>query len=208
MWAEGFDRLAISKHLRLIVLAKDGCPPWLAKFPTSSGGPFPQCDSWHQFVVHEIGALHPSIVIVTGGTGESWSPAGDERGLIDLVDAIKHSGSRVAILSNMPWFPTAGAGTPVPPDCLIQHSTRLKVCDLGTTVWHRSQSSFRSTLVAGATRSGVRFVDLDPLYCTTQSCPVVVAGHQVYFDIHHMMASYGTFIEPALATLLQPVLPK
>jgi hypothetical protein len=29
---------------------------------------------------------------------------------------------------------------------------------------------------------------------------------KVYNDGHHQMASYGSFVEPALATLLQPVL--
>lgn len=205
MWIQGFDEMAKAQHLRLVVLAKLGCPPWLASYPNSSGAAFPECDAWHKFEVSSILALHPESVVIAGGTGKTWTPPAEVRAIDDLVHAISPSQAKVVILSNVPWFSSTIAGL-LPPQCLLQHPASLQLCDLSTAQWHRDKGSFRVVLQSAASQSGAQFVNLDDLFCTKSSCPVVVAHRQVYFDFEHIMASYGGFVHPALWELLQPAL--
>ena len=205
VFAEGFDQMAKVHHYRLVVLAKDECPPWLASYVTTSGGVFPACDAWHKFEVSSILSLHPDAVVVAGASGKNWQSSSEIRAINDLVRVLSPSVAKIAILSNMPSF-LGRLPSLIPPNCLLSHPDDLKLCNLSASSWHRSQLAFRVTLQSAAKLSGAKFVNIDDLFCTQITCPVVVARHQVYFDFYHIMASYGSFVSPALWELLKPVL--
>jgi hypothetical protein len=46
------------------------------------------------------------------------------------------------------------------------------------------------------------FINLDRLFCTAQTCPVVVGNHEVYFDLYHISAAYSTFVAEPLGSIL------
>jgi len=184
-----------------VVLAKEACPPWLITVETPNFAPYPQCDAWHRFTTQRIIDLKPSLIFVTGGYGANSTPAKDATGLDKLFHALAPTKATIEVLGNIPWFEGRWSG-PVPPSCLAQHSTSLTECNLPYADLLASQRQFRRALETTANRAGGTFVNLDPLFCTTATCPVVVANHQVYFDAHHMFASYGAYVTPALRDLI------
>ena len=197
MWSSGFDSVAKAAHWRLVILAKVECPPWMRTYLTSGLSPFPGCSAWHQNSIARINALHPSLVFITGGSGSTGSASDDQRGLVTLLKDLRPSGAKISVLSNIPWFAGDWTGS-VPPACLAQHSSSLKQCNLPYSTFMHSFGKFRRALATGAAQGGASFLDLDPLLCTTATCPVVVAHHQVYVDEHHMLTTYGAFVAPAL----------
>ena len=201
MWSVAMDKIARHDHWRLVVLAKEACPPWLITVETPSYAPYPECDAFHRFTTQRINALKPALVLVTGGFGANSSPANDARGLTRLFRALSPTKAEIDVLGNMPWFEGRWSG-PVPPSCLAQHATSLKVCNLPYATFMASERQFRQALATTAIREGGRFINLDSLFCSTTTCPVVVDGHQVYFDAHHMLASYGAYVTPALRDLI------
>ncbi len=201
MWSVALNKIAKSFHWKLVVLAKEACPPWLITLETPSFGPFPECDAWHRFTVKRINELKPQMIFIDGGYGTNSTPAKDVGGLSRLFRALKPSKAPIAVLSNMPWFEGRWSG-PVPPNCLAQHASSLTSCNLPYATFLASEGPFRRALKTTALREGGRFIDLDPLYCSAKTCPVVVANHQVFADAYHMEASYGAYVEPALVDLI------
>jgi peptidoglycan/LPS O-acetylase OafA/YrhL len=146
MWAGGFNLAAQKAGWKLVVLAKDGCPPWLQHYLTPGLSPYPQCDAWHSFTSRTIAQLRPQLVIATGAAGPlGTTPAA---AVTRLVTALKADGSRVGILSNTPWFNSPNV--PQPPDCLAQHSSSLQICNLSYRSFLSTHRSIRSMLQDGA----------------------------------------------------------
>jgi hypothetical protein len=70
MWFDAIDLIAQLSGWKVAVLAKGDCPAIGLVFPNPPGfarpgGPFIQCDEWHQFALARIEAVHADLVIVT-----------------------------------------------------------------------------------------------------------------------------------------------
>jgi hypothetical protein len=69
-----------------------------------------------------------------------------------------------------------------------------------------SNAQFRRALKRAAAKSGATFADLDSLFCTTTTCPVVVSNVLVYADDFHITWQYSAYVAPALGQILTPTL--
>jgi hypothetical protein len=202
MFANGFNKLAQLRHERLIVLAKPGCSPWLRVQLTPGLAPWPQCTAFHDFALREIAALHPDQIVVTGGVSSAGFTPAVGVGIQQVLQTLRQSSSHVAVLSNIPWY--AGSARTLPL-CLIVHASSLRSCDMPYTEFALSQAPYRQQLQLAAKETSVSFINMDPLFCTKQSCPVVIGNHEVYIDGYHITWQFGEYISPALNSLLNPL---
>jgi hypothetical protein len=198
MWAEGFNLVAKEEHERLVILDKDGCPPWLATFLTAGLSPYPQCTAFHEFSIAEIKAMHPAQIYVTGGTGAVGDIGSDLVGATKLLKELRKVTSDTTVLSNVPW--------PVidPVTCLSAHPGNIGGCNMPYGEFTSTYAQFRQALKKAATKSGATFADLDPLFCSPTTCPVVVNNVLVYADDFHITWQYSAYVAAALDQILQP----
>ena len=202
MWSSAFIRLAEAQHVRLVLAAKTGCAPWLDPDVIFGGGRNPYCDEWHRFEVAEARRLHPAAIVVTGYVGEPVSQSAVPGGVTHLLEALRSVSPRVTVLSNLPAVPRGHAD---PATCVLVHPTQIGPCSISVAAFTDSYGWFRRALVQAATTSGSRFVDLDPLFCTATTCPMVVDHHLVWRDLFHANVAYVDWISRALGELIGPL---
>jgi hypothetical protein len=69
MWLDAFEAVATGARVKLVLLAKEGCPAPLATYRINNDGTFSNaawtaCTKWHSFVIKTIDALQPQVVVV------------------------------------------------------------------------------------------------------------------------------------------------
>jgi peptidoglycan/LPS O-acetylase OafA/YrhL len=202
MWSSAFIRLAEAQHVRLVLIAKTGCAPWLDPDLIFGGGRNPYCDEWHRFELAEARRLHPAATFVTGYVGEPVSQAAVPDGVTRLLEALGRVSDHVTVLSNLPAVPRGHAD---PATCVLVHPEDIRPCDLSVAAFQESYGWFRTALEQGAATSGASFVDLDPLFCTSTTCPMVVGRHLVWRDLFHANVAYVGWVSRALGELLGPL---
>lgn len=204
MWSGAFVTLAREHHERLVLVAKTGCAPWLVRDLIFGGGPDPWCSAWHRFEVTEAARLRPSAIVVTGFLGVPAVPSSVPAGIVHLLAALRAVTPDVTLLSNLPAVPPGHAD---PATCVLVHPDHVTPCNLSVAAFEKAYGSFRAALVHGARSTGARYVNLDPLLCTSRWCPVVVAHHLVYRDLFHLNTAYVRYVARPLGDLLgSPVL--
>jgi peptidoglycan/LPS O-acetylase OafA/YrhL len=199
MWSSAFIHLAEQRQLRLVLLAKTGCAPWLNRDLIFGGGANPYCDRWHRFEVAEAARLKPDAIVVTGFVGEPASTADVPGGVRGLLVALKRVTPNVTVLSNLPAVPKGSAD---PATCVLVHPKDVRPCAIDYRAFAESYGWFRASLEGGAKATGAEFVDLDPLFCTSTTCPMVVSRHLVWRDLFHANVAYVTWVSTALGELL------
>lgn len=196
MWAPAFIAIAEAQHERLIVLAKDACPPWLTTYLTTGMSPFPQCTAFHSWSLAEIKKLHPAQIYVTGAEGPLGVSSIDLKPVTSLLNDLRKISPSTTVLSNIPW-PTND-----PVTCLSAHSSNIGGCNMPDGEFNSLYGKFHNTLKEAAKSSGANFANLDSLFCTKSTCPVVVADHLVYYDDYHITWQYADYVATALDQML------
>ncbi|MGC2484792.1 MAG: SGNH hydrolase domain-containing protein [Acidimicrobiales bacterium] len=198
MWAPAFIAIADAQHERLIVLAKDACPPWLTTYLTTGMSPFPQCTAFHTWALAEIKKLHPAQIYVTGAEGPLGVSSVNLEPVTSLLKDLRKVSPSTTVLSNIPW-PTND-----PVTCLSAHSSDIGGCNMSDGEFNNLYGKFHKILKEAAKSSGATFANLDSLFCTKSTCPVVVANHLVYYDDYHITWQYADYVANALDQMLTP----
>jgi hypothetical protein len=198
MWAPAFISIADAQHERLIVLAKDACPPWLETYLTTGMSPFPQCTAFHSWSLAEIKKLHPAQIYVTGAEGPLGVSSIELKPVTSLLNDLRKISPSTTVLSNIPW-PTND-----PVTCLSAHSSDISGCNMSDGEFNSLYGKFHKTLKEAAKSSGATFANVDSLFCTKSTCPVVVANHLVYYDDYHITWQYADYVANALDQMLTP----
>jgi hypothetical protein len=197
MWLPAFNGAAEAAHWRLIVLGKSACPAALiATVPNppgvgTPGAPYAACAAWHSWAVTTIRRLHPDLLVIStqdrGWTGAAW-----HAGLTNLYSAVIPSSRRVIYLGNIPQLPQVG------PTCLGQHPDNVQGCSAPAGVARSPLTQLDRAVTAAA---GAEYVDPFPWFCSS-ICTAVIGHYDVYMDRYHITASYGAYLQNALAESL------
>jgi hypothetical protein len=83
--------------------------------------------------------------------------------------------------------------------CLSAHLDDVAACtpSRSAAVNERGIATESSATLAG----GGRYVDLTQLFCTKDSCPVIVGNTLVYFDDNHLTVEHSRQLAPAMGAL-------
>ena len=205
MWSTSFLSLAKADGWRLVLIGRDGCPPWLTS--AGAGGRSPTCGSFHRWSATKIAAIHPEVVVVTGAPTVGAKPAADGRGAAALVSSLEPVAGSVVLLGPVPWFAGRWIGL-APAECVVQQPDHLSACNLPVRTLDASFGGFAAALRTAGRSAGVPVVDVRSLFCTATTCPVIASHRLVYHDPWHISAAWARYVAPAVDSLLREALPR
>ena len=207
MWFPAVDYAANQHGWQLYNWAKATCPP-LYDIPIYSpvlGRNFSECETWRQNVLALIQQDHPALVILAmtrdyasiygfSSYDQQWLT-----GLGQMVATIRHIGPKVLVISQVP----------IPPgpvyDCLSEHLTDAVACTMpvGQVVNEAGMADERAVVTA----AGGTYLDIQPWFCTAQTCGVIVGNILMWRDASHITEPYSVFLGPAMSADLAEALP-
>jgi peptidoglycan/LPS O-acetylase OafA/YrhL len=205
MWNPALEQIAGQRHWRLETLGKVTCPP--QNLPITSpylGREYTECEQWRNEITTRLQAEHPRLIVLGVGRrygGDfgftSYDPAWVDS-LGRMVAQLRHMGATVLVLGPVP-DPHSTV-----PTCLSAHLADASACSPA-----RSQAVNDAGIAAekaATTANGGHYADLTPLFCTTQSCPVIVGNDLVFRDDNHVTIAYAQALAPVIGALADQAL--
>jgi hypothetical protein len=209
MWFDAFDIIAKAEDLKLVFLAKSGCPAPIATYQLDNHGTFsnsawPACSHWHTFVEKTIAKLNPAYVVVS--TEESLPlanplhyalPAEIQADMVAFLKALPPT-SKAVVLGG---FPEPGSAAS-PTLCLSKGPSVIDSCNFTPS---KDVDINNGALQSAAAAAGATFINQTPWLCAT-TCPSVISGIIPYtVDGYHIDATYTKYLIGALWQSLEPV---
>jgi peptidoglycan/LPS O-acetylase OafA/YrhL len=206
MWRPSFEQMATQRGWRLELLSKGACP--LIDVPS----PNPlrdlvedtvHCEQWRSEVLARLRAERPSLIVISmsrnygiradRALGIASYDAAWLDSLTRLMQQLRDIGAQVLVLGPVP------SPHVVVPICLSAHLDDVAACtpSRSAAVNERGIATESSATLAG----GGRYVDLTQLFCTKDSCPVIVGNTLVYFDDNHLTVEHSRQLAPAMGAL-------
>ncbi|HEY4226639.1 MAG TPA: acyltransferase family protein [Pseudolysinimonas sp.] len=105
------------------------------------------------------------------------------------------AGKKVVVIRDMP-----DAGSTLIPQCVAQHMSVYDPCATPRSVAVTSSDPEWS---AAQTTAGVTGIDLTDDFCDASTCHSVIGGLIVYFDYHHLTATFARTLSPYLGADIQ-----
>jgi peptidoglycan/LPS O-acetylase OafA/YrhL len=203
-WSGAVLEVAKAEHLRLVIVAMNGCQPWYLPVGTTAGER--SCASFRKRSLARVAAVHPSTILLAGNEAHGFTAAQNASGLARLLDALSPIGAQVTVLGPIPWFAGAYTGPP-PAECAARFGDDLGRCALSVATLRRSFGGFVVAMRSAAERHEANYLPVDRLFCTSSTCPVAIAHRFVYQDRVHTTWQYSSYVGRGLDALLRPLLP-
>ncbi len=206
MWLPALTEIAERRHWRLQFYGKPACPaPRLVVWDERERRPFGACDRFRDFVLGEVRAERPDLVIVTSGsfsrkraadrllTARQW-----QAGLAATLSALRRSASRVVVLGALPVLDRSA------PECLAAHPADVRACATGRAaatarVWNGADR-------AAAQVTGSGYLPVLPWLCSAV-CTPVIGTVTVYRNRFHLTATYARMLTSVLEEALHKTIP-
>jgi hypothetical protein len=213
-WLPAFNQIGKAKHYKVYFLAEASCPPWepipTSNFTLSSGMKIDKCISIRSEEIHFANFIHPTIIVLAGDTNEvgngSWttSAADYESEMATVVSRLMPIHSKIVLLSEVPQYNVTPADPMTPATCLTVHGSDVIPCLLSPQ--SVLASGISQALIGTSEKFHVSLIDVLPLFCSSQLCPLTVetpAGtFLTHYDEYHMSKFYSKFISTALTQLM------
>lgn len=205
MWSPAFEPLAEQRHWRLETLGKVTCP--LMDLPITSpylGREYTECEQWRSDILSRLQIERPQLIVVSmsrrygadfGFT--SYDPAWID-GINRLVARLRSTGAAVVVLGPIPDPRTTV------PTCLSAHLDDAQACS--PTRPDAVNDVGIAAEAAATTAAGGQYRDITTLFCTADSCPVIVGNNLVYRDDNHVTIEYAQTLEPVLGAIADQAL--
>jgi peptidoglycan/LPS O-acetylase OafA/YrhL len=195
-WIPAFNRIVDAGDWTAYYLVKPQCTAaHITVASLESDAPFTGCTDFQRWVVDQVKALHPDLVVVASSPPVNGVFDGAKRvtsvggiipllreGYDDLFRELGRYGDRVALVRDVPKSPDDPAtclssGSPSLGDCMFEPVERSTV--LGNVA------------VDSARASGIDVVDPTPWLCYQGECPIVIGGTLSYRDTDHITTEYA-----------------
>ncbi len=202
-WFPALEPIAAERGWRLVPFIKLSCRILDMKlYSYWYGRMYTECDTWREKVVDRLNAIQPQLVVVAFIGDRESSDAADP-------DPIRQGEASARLLSRVPGAKAIFVDTPRSkynvPYCLSRHRDDVRECET-----RRARAFGKDPGIVERTAAqllGATLVDVNPLMCPGDPCPVVLNRMIVYRDSHHMTATFAAslrpLIEPALVAALQ-----
>ena len=200
-WATPLIDIAMDNGWLALNITKSACE-LSATMPDRGGDPDPDCLDWGRQVVELLTQDPPDLVLVSQGSGTSWSddPGADTRelmvrGMAEAYRPLAEAGSRVAILLDNP-SPNGDVY-----ECVAENPTRLEAC-----TFEKGDQGSRVAQRRVAAQEGYALISMDSQICPTPTCLPVIGGVLVYRQGSHLTATYAQSTRPWFEQQLREVL--
>jgi peptidoglycan/LPS O-acetylase OafA/YrhL len=206
-WIPAFSRIVDVGGWTAYYLVKPQCTAAHVTIASlDSDEPFTDCSDFQDWVVDQVAALHPDLVVVASSPPVNGVFDGGDRvtsveritpilggGYDDLFSELRQHADRVALVRDVPKSPEDPAtclssGSPSLGDCMFEPVERSTV--LGDVA------------VDSARASGIEVVDPTPWLCYQGECPIVIGGTLSYRDTDHITTEYAANLWGELGTAL------
>ena len=207
LWFETIDSIAIAVHMRLVLLAKYGCPSPLGTYAVNNNGvvkatPRQACTAWHSFVTSTIKSLKPSLVItassdevvLVSGLAPPTTVSDDFAAFFKTIP----KRTKLAVLGG---FPNPAQEEASPTICLSKSPSPVTHCAFHESpiVIAENNAVQQTTVQAGAT-----YINQMRWLCASV-CPAIIAGIIPYtVDGYHIDATYAHYLTGVLWADLEP----
>jgi len=202
MWFAALNQIAKRVHWKLVFVGKGSCPAGLlvVRNPAGwgvSGGPFLECNNFHQFAINRINQLQPNLLIVSQEhqadlQGTPFTESQWRNGLEDTFSKLTIPKANIVVIGNVPHLPVPG------PVCLSQHLTDVQHCSAPPK---KVGSIYDTADKDAVTSAGGRYINTTPWFCST-TCTAIVGKYEVYINKGHVTKVYTYFLEHALEQAL------
>jgi peptidoglycan/LPS O-acetylase OafA/YrhL len=195
-WIPAFTRIIDTGDWTAYYLVKPQCTAAHVTLASlDNDAPFTDCSEFQDWVVDQVSALEPDLVVVASsppvnGVFDGRRRITDVEGIIpilregydDLFVQLSEHAQEVALVRDVPKSPDDPAtclstGDPSLGDCMFEPVERSTV--LGNVA------------VESAQASGVEVVDPTPWLCYQGECPIVIGGTLSYRDTDHITTEYA-----------------
>ena len=201
MWLPALDEIGRREHLKIVRFILVSCAPYRVVQPSPHLDQ-QTCDSFRDWTLSELTALQPDTIIL-GARGYLFlkqQGADDvasqwQRGVTETATAMRPLTQHLILLSDTP------ARTD-PLDCVTDPESSESSC-AGSPTGSEIDSN-KVTREAGEAAGG-HFVDVSPLVCTADECPLFVGGDVLYRDGSHLTITWVKHVNRALEQLLRPL---
>ncbi|GGI05957.1 acyltransferase family protein [Egicoccus halophilus] len=205
-WFPAFERLAVERGWRLVVLVKAGCPSadihiW------RDGTRGDACTTWREHAFTRLADERPELLVVSNASHYEAHTFEGERlegeDARNLAEGQSRTTSRIHEVSPDTRVVAFGVSPRldfVAPECLARNLDTLEACT--PTLADAVDLELRDAQRARATADGIAFVDTTRFVCAEGRCPLVVGDLLVYWDTHHLTVAYAHWVTPALGAAL------
>jgi hypothetical protein len=182
------------------MLGRVACPPMALRITSATlHREYTECEQWREQIMARLQLEHPRLVVLgmsrAYGSGfgfTSFDPSWIDS-LTRLVTRLRATGAEVLVLG-----PTPNMGLTVP-TCLSGHLDDATACS------RQRSAVVNETGIAAETAAtkagGGQYVDLTPLFCTADRCPVIIGNTLVYRDLNHVTVEYARVLAPVMGAL-------
>ena len=158
---------------------------------------YTECDTWRALVVARLQAIKPDLVIEASSRDGVTSDATDR-------DQVHQGEAMAGLLRQVPGAKAILVDTPISkynvPYCLSKHRSDVRSCE--TSRRYALGPSPGIVETTAATELGATLIDMTPLICPGDPCPVVIDRMIVYRDSHHMTATFVLSLRASLEAYL------
>jgi peptidoglycan/LPS O-acetylase OafA/YrhL len=199
MWMPGILSFAEHHGYDVRPFLHSGCNAWRWSGVERTS----ECVAWYKWVLPQIRALHPSLLIL--GTHYDIQPLEGEiefTGPNSIANisvfgaALKSSVGHIVVLGDPP-----GQDRLVP-ECLLAPRATMKACSSSPTSGQLETIAGVESVVA---KFG-SFLNTTPWLCYQQVCPMVVGHSVVYREHDHITRTFGEELAPLFSAALTRVL--
>ena len=191
-WFPALEPIAEEHGWRLVTATKSSC--LFSTDPPGGGTQLESCMAWNEALLDLMVQEQPSLVVMTSTRGQGPEEHVPD-GYVDMWLSLGAAGVEVAAIRDTPRFESSRV------ECLAQHGLRSDACNEPREL---HLADVDPTAALESRLSNVTFIDLNDYFCDHQ-CYAVIGNVVVYFDGHHITASYARTLTPMLDAALRGI---
>ncbi len=201
-WFPAIEAIAVDRGWKLLPYIKLSCrfidmslySYWYQRTYT-------ECDTWRGLVVNKLKSVKPDLVIVIAIRDKVTSTAADP-------DPVHQGEAMAKLVGQLPGAKAIMVDAPVSrynvPACISGHRSDVRACETSRARALGANTGIPET--TAATILGATLIDLTPLICPGDACPVVKDRMIVYRDSWHLTATFVYSLRGALEQALEPAI--
>jgi SGNH domain (fused to AT3 domains) len=200
MWLPAIIPIAITDHLRLIVIGEDGCPAAYLNVP----GKLEVCGSLMPQYIATINSIKPVAVILGDRTSLDASigpvtSAQWQAALTTTINDLNPSGAKIAVLGDIQVFNV------ILPQCLAANPLAVqKKCSVSNP--NKFAPGHQEAEMAATAQAKGSYINTNPWLCTSNRCSPIVGNYIAYWDNHHVSVAYAKHLSGVMGSALSKVL--
>jgi hypothetical protein len=206
MWLPALTPIAERHHWRLEFYGKPACPtPRLTFWNDQEERQFIECDRFRDFVIGQIQATRPSLVLVTNESfgrkldrGVPITAVQWRDGMEKTLATLRRAAARVLVIGDTPVLDQSA------PECLAARTANLPACF--TTRAKATERVYNDADEAAAKATGSSYVSVLPWLCG-EVCTPVIGNMTVYRNRYHLTATYARILNGVLEDALLAAAP-